>query len=72
MCIYHKGNERNYVLCFLFDAWCCSKSAQRFGRVGFPAAPSPAAALSWEAQEKLMLSSDVSLHIWVNCGSGVC
>lgn len=72
MWIYHKGNNREYVLCFLFNAQCCFKSAQKFGYVGSSAALSSAAALSCEAQEKLMLSSDVFLQIWINCGSHVC
>lgn len=62
MWIYHKGNDREYRLRFLFNAWCCFRSAQKFGRVGFPAALSPVAALScvtpavW-IQGKLMPSS---------------
>jgi len=51
------------VLCFLFNAQCCFKSAPKFGPVGCPAAPSPVAALSCEAPEVLMLSSDVLLQI---------
>lgn len=69
MWIYHKGNDRKYVLSFLFNAWCCFKSVQKPGHVGFPAALCPAAALSCEVWEKLMLSSDADL---VNSGSGVC
>lgn len=75
MWIYHRGNERGHVLRFLFNAWRCFRSAQEFGHVGFPAAPSPAAALSAvtpavRIRDKLMLSSAVSLQI--NSHSDVC
>lgn len=58
-----QGNDREYVLHFLFNAQRCFKSAHKFGHVGFPAAPSLAATLSCEAQEKLRLSSAVFLQI---------